>query len=151
MDKKTDPKKEEQTPDVAAIEGLKNAKCVSKGMIVWASIPILMYFVTLRTDIADLKTQLALKETQLTQTTENFGKLSAAIDEQNALIEQARLAAEDASGKSVMLAEGLKVKKKESDDLVNKILKAAKPKTCEESRVYLINGSGELKWSKLPY
>ena len=144
-------KKEEVTPDVAAIEGLKNAKCVSKTMIVVATIPILLYFTTLRSDISDLKDQLVRKEIQLTQTTDNFNKLSDVISMQNAAIESTRQAAQAASEQSVTVAQNLKVKKKESEDMVNKILKAAKPKDCESSRIYLITGAEELRWSDLPY
>ena len=136
----------DQTPEVAAFEGLKKTNCVSKTLIGIISIPVLVYFVGLRSEITELKEKLALKETQLLQTTENFGKLSRAIDEQNEIISRAAEAAESASATSEILGDEIEQKRMESEETVNKILRAAKPKSCEEALRYLVVGVEELKW-----
>lgn len=143
-DETIDPKN--QTPEVAAIEGLKKTGCVSKTLIGIVSIPVLIYFVGMRSEISELKEKLTLRETQLQQTTENFGKLSAAISEQNQMISRAAEAAEAASMTSQVLGDEIEQKTRESEDAVNKILRSVKPKSCDEALNYLISGVEDLKW-----
>jgi hypothetical protein len=134
------------TPEVVAINELKKAKALSPWLIAVISVPVLFYFNSLRTEISDLRSQLAEKTELLNRTTDNYNAISAAIDRQNDAIMKANRLAERSVQEAKALNDDLLARRKASEDAVRSILTGKKPRTCEDARQFLIDGVKDLQW-----
>jgi hypothetical protein len=137
---------EGETPEKAAIAAIKETKALKPWTLALIALPVLFYFNSMRTENADLRSQLADKSQALVQMTKNYDTISDAIDRQNSAIERASSLAAKSVNQANALSKAMNAKRLASEAAVHQILIGAKPKTCEEARQFLIDGVKDLQW-----
>ena len=131
---------------VAEIVEPLTAKCPSKWILGLAAISIGTYFYVQKSQIEDLTQQLA-HQTEINGTlTKNADTYVKTIDDQNHAIQAANEYAKSIEQEKSDLDSQLAQQRIALDKKVQAILKANKPKTCEESLKYIRQNAEQLKW-----
>lgn len=92
-------------------------------------------------EISDLKTANAFCEN-------SKATLSKALEEQNKEIKKWANVGKKSKEEFDKLKKELEEKRRMAETEVQRILQEEKPKSCQEAINYLINGAGEITWSK---
>ena len=96
--------------------------------------------------IPALEAELSESQNNLRVCGDGNAKLSAAIDKNNARIDEYAQLTKDLEASIAVLGDELTAEREQTDTEVEVILKDPTPKTCEKAIDYLRDGTKDLKW-----